>query len=110
MHLHFSFEHNFIKYSLKFAVFISALLISQCMNSDQYSQEECVGWKNGGLCKSDEWEQFMLDHCKKTCGKCTFPCDEFTYMNKSHLMYSNWVKEEPNNVNCQEHCSTLVVD
>ena len=41
----------------------------ECENSGSYKQEDCAGWVNAGFCKG-EYEEFMLDHCKKSCGGC----------------------------------------
>ena len=30
-----------------------------------------------------------------------------TYIDQSHLNYTNWAKDVPNNNNCQEDCTTM---
>ena len=40
----------------------------ECKNSGQYSDDQCLGWKS--LCLSDEWKQFMTDHCSRSCNFC----------------------------------------
>ena len=40
----------------------------ECKNSGQYTDAECDGWK--GSCHSDEWQDFMIEHCQETCGFC----------------------------------------
>ena len=44
-------------------------LCVECRNSGQYSDDECFGWKS--LCLSDEWGQFMTEHCSQSCNFCT---------------------------------------
>ena len=41
----------------------------KCEDSGSYSQEECAYWVDSGFCKGS-YEEFMLDHCKKSCGRC----------------------------------------
>ena len=93
-------------------VLISAFLQSECMNSGQKSEEQCLKWKNRGLCKSDKLGQFMLDHCNKTCGcvcssNTNIRSNVFTYSDQSHLIYTNWAIDEKNNINCQEDCAIM---
>ena len=40
----------------------------ECENSASY-QDSCDTWVGLGYCKG-QYEKFMLDHCKKSCGKC----------------------------------------
>ena len=42
--------------------------IIECENSASY-QDSCDTWVGLGYCKG-QYEKFMLDHCKKSCGKC----------------------------------------
>ena len=43
---------------------------SECEDSGQYIPEQCLLWKNAGLCEMEKFEMLMSNHCKKTCG-CT---------------------------------------
>ena len=40
----------------------------ECENSNSY-QDNCDAWVGLGYCKG-QYEKFMSDHCKKSCGGC----------------------------------------
>ena len=47
----------------------SSKLEIECKNSGNYDQNSCDVWVGLGYCKG-QYEKFMLDHCKKSCGGC----------------------------------------
>ena len=42
----------------------------QCKNSGNYDDERCSNWKQAGYCTDEKQQQFMWDHCRKTCSLC----------------------------------------
>merc|ERR1739844_443285 len=48
----------------------SASNSDQCKNSGNYDDERCSNWKQAGYCTDEKQQQFMWDHCRKTCSLC----------------------------------------
>jgi len=45
-------------------------VLNQCKNSGNYDDERCSNWKKVGYCTDEKQQQFMWDHCRKTCSLC----------------------------------------
>merc|ERR1711997_1153351 len=62
-----------------------------CENSGSYSDAKCEGWKY--RCDSDQSQQFLIDHCSKTCGFCRSDQD-YSILFKVYDQINGWRSDE----------------